>query len=70
MYHQKQREAKKTKERYIEEGLEKVNHVGKKIKKFDHPAEDLFTDYNQTVLIWCFQDFVRNRKISQVNLSM
>ena len=34
----------------------------------DHPAEELFTDYNQTVLIWCFSDFVRDRKISEVIL--
>ena len=68
MFHKKAIEAKKTKDRYIEEGLERVNQYGKKIKKLDHPAEELFTDYNQTVLIWCFRDFVRNRKISQVYL--
>ena len=34
----------------------------------DHPAEELFTDYQQTVLIWCFSDFVRDRKISEVIL--
>ena len=66
--HEKAREAKKTKDRYIEEGLEKVNQIGKKRKKLDHPAEELFTDYNQTVLIWCFSDFVRDRKISEVIL--
>ena len=67
MFHMKAREARKTKERYIEEGLQKINQAGRKTKKLDHPAEELFTDYNQTVLIWCFTDFVRNRKISEVH---
>lgn len=51
---------KDTEERYIAEGL---NLVKPKKTKFYH-YEDKFTNYNQTVTVWCSKDFFLNRDFS------
>jgi hypothetical protein len=51
---------KDTEDRYIAEGL---NLVKPKKTKFYH-YEDKFTNYNQTVTVWCSQDFYANKDFS------
>lgn len=51
---------KDTEDRYIKEGL---NLVKPKKTKFYH-YEEKFTNYNQTVTVWCSKDFFLNREFS------
>jgi len=46
------------------ENLKKLGRLA----KFDHP-EITFTDYNQTVVIWCLKDFLKNRKWNDDTMS-
>ena len=52
---------KKSDAQYLEAAIASDNLKKRgKLSKFEHP-EDKFTDYNQTVVIWCFKDFLRNQ---------
>lgn len=46
-------------ERYIEEGMNKRR---KKTRDFLH-VENRLQFYNQTVVIWCLEDFLRNKRL-------
>ena len=57
-YTQKKRESDA---QYLEAAIASDNLKKRgRMSKFEHP-EDKFTDYNQTVVIWCFKDFLRNQ---------
>ena len=60
--HYRMSQQKDTEDRYVAEGL---NHKkGDKNKTKFYHYEEKFTNYNQTVTIWCARDFLANKEFS------
>jgi hypothetical protein len=62
--HYNQKIKKEQEDKYIEEGLNLERSSNKRLKSNFITYEEKFTDYKQTVTIWCSSDFYRSKKIS------